>query len=107
MADSDNDKHRDATGKTVLPSPREVGGRLSAVARDYVSAVRRELADAHWAGAGGLDTALRYSAATDHLIRFIFEAATERFVRRYGRTSRRCAVIAQGGYGRAEMNPCS
>ncbi|HYC54970.1 MAG TPA: [protein-PII] uridylyltransferase [Candidatus Binatia bacterium] len=91
----------------LLPAPGSVGGRLSDVARDYVTAVRAELESAHWAGANGVDTVTRLASSLDHLIRFLFDASIERYARRYARTRQHCAVFALGGYGRREQCPYS
>ena len=77
------------------------------ISSDYVAAVREQLETDHWAGAAGVETSLRFSAAIDNLVRFVVDAGTERFTRRYARAHQRCAVIAQGGYGRREMSPWS
>ena len=95
------------SGSTLLPSPVGFVGKLCDVAAEYLSAVVAELEAAHWEGASGADTAVRYTTAVDNLVRFMFEAASERFSRRYARAHQRCAVIAQGSYGRRELNPRS
>lgn len=92
---------------TLLPSPVSFEGTLSEVARGYMEAVSAELEEGHWAGAGGIDTCVRLATSVDNLIRFIFEAANERYSRRYTRAHQRCAVIAQGSYGRRELSPQS
>ncbi len=106
-----DDKHRGGgmpgVEAMLLPAPGSNTGQLSAIARDYVAAVRGQLEEDHWAGAGGVDSARRFSAAVDNLVRFIVDSGTERFTRRYTRAHQRCAIIAQGGYGRCEMNPWS
>ena len=91
----------------ILPAPGSVSGKLSDIARDYYEAVRDELEAAHWDGAGGNDTALRLAACLDNLVRFLFDAAIERYGRRYARTRQHCAVFALGGYGRREQCPQS
>jgi len=96
-----------AGGKADLPSAETFSGNISEVATAYVAATRAELERATWAGAGGYDVARRFSAAVDELVRFVVENATVRFAQRYARAHQRCVVIAQGGYGRGEMNPWS
>ena len=91
----------------LLPAPGSVPGKLSDVARDYFDAVRDELEAAHWAGASGTDTVTRLAASLDQLIRFLFDAAIDRYQRRYARTRQHCAVFALGGYGRREQCPHS
>jgi [protein-PII] uridylyltransferase len=91
----------------LLPAPGSNHGKLSDVAREYMIAVRAELADAHWAGATGIETSVRMATCIDNLVRFIFDSATDRFSRRYARTRQHCAIIALGGYGRREQAPYS
>ena len=95
------------TRSIILPAPGSAPGKLSEIARDYFEAVRTELESAHWAGASGSDTTLRFAACLDNLIRFLFDAAIERYGRRYARTRQHCAVFALGGYGRREQCPQS
>jgi [protein-PII] uridylyltransferase len=92
---------------TPLPSSETFSGNISEVAKAYVAETRAALERETWAGAGGYDVAHRFSAAVDELVRFIVDNATVRFAQRYARAHQRCAVIAQGGYGRGEMNPWS
>jgi len=94
-------------GRVRLPPAEEFTGNLSEVAKAYVEQVRAGVERATWAGAPGDETALAFSAAVDELVRFIVDTATVRFAHRYARAHQRCAVIAQGGYGRSEMNPWS
>jgi [protein-PII] uridylyltransferase len=91
----------------ILPAPGSVSGKLADVARDYFEAVRDELEAAHWAGATGVDTVARFAACLDNLVRFLFEAAIDRYARRYARSRQQCAVFALGGYGRREQCPHS
>jgi len=107
VPDNSNETSASPGRTTLLPSPLAVKEKLSDIARNYVHAVREELEVDHWGGASGVDTATRYATAIDNLARFLFEAATARYARRYGRGTRSCAVIAQGGYGRSEMCPGS
>jgi len=91
-----------------LPDPKDYSGKLSELARDYITSARETMAERVWSGAGGIETAHGFSDCVDELVRFVFDVTTSRFVRRYARGSQQyCAVIAQGGYGRREMNPWS
>jgi len=90
-----------------LPSAESFSGNISEVAKAYVAEVRAALERETWAGADGYDVARRFSVAVDELVRFVVENASVRFAQRYARAHQRCAVIAQGGYGRGEMNPWS
>ncbi|MFM7214305.1 MAG: nucleotidyltransferase domain-containing protein [Verrucomicrobiota bacterium] len=59
----------------------------------------------HRAGAGGLDIAQARAAVMDLLIRHIFDAIRKAFPPK-GKAPR-LALVAYGGYGRGELNPCS
>jgi [protein-PII] uridylyltransferase len=80
---------------------------LVRLSREYVQRARAWLRDRHRAGAGGLEIVAAYSGMMDCLVRFLFEFASEDFFRRYPGHKPNCAVLAQGGYGRSELNPYS
>lgn len=90
----------------ALPDPGTAGD-LAAIAREYVNDSRERLHAWHDAGAGGVAVVERWTRAVDRLIEFLFEAATAGYRRRYVQLDQRCAVLAQGGYGRGELNPYS
>jgi len=75
--------------------------------RGYLDQGRRRLLEAHRAGASGTEVVRAHGEMVDCLLQRLFEMAEED--RRVGRTSfkGRCAVVAQGGYGREELNPYS
>ena len=79
----------------------------TASSRAYVQQIREALFRAHRAGAGGQEIVSAYTAAMDHLIQFLFETASQDYINRYPSLSRRCSLMAQGGYGRRELNPHS
>lgn len=80
---------------------------LARGARAYVQRVRNLLLERHRQGAGGGEIVSSYTTMMDHLIRHLFEVASGDFVRRYPSLNARCTLVAQGGYGRMEMNPHS
>jgi [protein-PII] uridylyltransferase len=80
---------------------------LRRVARTYVKRGRELLLERHRAGAGGLEIVSAFSTMMDHLIRHLFAEVSDDFIRRYPSENQRCSVIAQGGYGRGELNPYS
>jgi [protein-PII] uridylyltransferase len=80
---------------------------LKRLARAYVKRGRHMLLEKHRAGAGGLELVSAYSTMMDHLIGYLIKIVSDDFVRRYPSQNRGCAVIAQGGYGRRELNPYS
>jgi [protein-PII] uridylyltransferase len=80
---------------------------LRRAARAYVKKGRELLFEKHRAGAGGLEIVSAYSTMMDQLIRHLFGKVSDDFIRRYPSENQRCTVIAQGGYGRGELNPYS
>ena len=89
-----------------LPDPAEAED-LGRTAREYVTGSRERLRAWHDAGASGVAVVESWTRAIDRLIEFLFEAATAGYRRRYVQLDQRCAVLAQGGYGRGELNPQS
>src|SRR5215510_8026587 len=80
---------------------------LKRFARNYINGGRRQLFERHRAGAGGLEIAAAWSTVMDHLIRHLFTVIGAEWKNRLPDASSRFAVIAQGGYGRGELNPQS
>jgi [protein-PII] uridylyltransferase len=90
----------------VLPSP-ETDAPLGSIARSYLDETREMVCAWHDAGASGRAVVEVLTYATDRLIEFLYEAATAHYRRRYVQLDQRCTLIAQGGYGRGELNPYS
>ncbi|MBY0274183.1 [protein-PII] uridylyltransferase [Candidatus Binatia bacterium] len=86
------------------PAAAEDLGRIS---REYVDQSRARLHTWHDAGASGVAVVEAWTQAIDRLLTFLFDAATAAYRRRYVQLDQRCAVLAQGGYGRGELNPQS
>jgi [protein-PII] uridylyltransferase len=80
---------------------------LRRLARDYVNLGRSRLFERHRAGAGGLEVAAAWSTVMDHLIRHLFSTVSAACSGRFPQANPRFALIAQGGYGRGELNPHS
>jgi len=87
--------------------PLGAGGNWGQIAREYLQQAKAELFERHLKGASGHAIVQSYTAVMDHLLGALFEAADAAYVERYSRLNQRCVVMAQGGYGRAELNPCS
>jgi [protein-PII] uridylyltransferase len=77
------------------------------LSRDFIQKGRARLFEMHGAGAGGVEVVSAYSAMMDHLICHLFDVASDEFLRRFPGQRPKCAVLAQGGYGRSELNPQS
>src|SRR6187401_268585 len=81
--------------------------KWGAVAREYLQEVKARLYQEHLAGASGQAIVNAYTGVIDRLICDLFNAASDAYAERFSRLGHRCSVIAQGGYGRAELNPGS
>ena len=80
---------------------------LKRLARRYVARGREALYERHRAGAGGLEIVSAWSTVMDHLIRHLYGALHAECAGRFGRANHDFALVAQGGYGRGELNPHS
>jgi [protein-PII] uridylyltransferase len=80
---------------------------LKRMARNYVDKGRISLFERHRQGAGGLEVAAAWSTVMDHLIRHLFAAISAEWSNRLPNANSRFALVAQGGYGRGELNPQS
>ena len=96
-----------ATLSRSLLEESRVDSDLARGARAYLQRARSLLFERHRAGAGGHEIVSAYTMLVDHLIRHLFAVASEDYSRRYPSLNPRCALIAQGGYGRGELNPFS
>lgn len=95
-----------ALSRSLLEDSRQEPDRTQ-LTRAYVQRGRALLRERHQAGAGGTEIVSAYSTMMDHLIRHLFATFSENFMRHYPSLNPRCALIAQGGYGRGELNPYS
>jgi [protein-PII] uridylyltransferase len=87
--------------------PLVLGEDWGRSARDYLESVKERLFEWHLRGASGQAVVDAYTAVMDDLIRALFDAASTEYAQRFSRLDQRCTVVAQGGYGRGELNPCS
>src|SRR4029453_17831563 len=88
----------------ALPPVDANVSRVGATARDFVLRSREELQQRHDAGAGGLVVVAAYTHAIDTLIEWLFAKAADHYHSKNPRLNQRCTVVAQGGYGRGELN---
>src|SRR5579875_1250162 len=68
---------------------------------------REGLKERHFAGASGSEIVAALSAAMDAIVRALCMHGEAQYRGRFPRLTQRMAVFARGGYGRAELNPCS
>jgi len=80
---------------------------LIRLSRRYIQRARELLLEKHRDGAGGVEIVSAYTTIMDHLVRHLFATAGSDFSRRFPGKLPPCAVVAQGGYGRGELNPQS
>ena len=87
-----------------LPEPDGELTIAGQITRDYLTRIRAEMRTRHDAGEGGRSLVAAYTDAIDRLVRFLYADATTHFLARNPRINHRCTVLAQGGYGRGELN---
>ncbi len=93
----------------LLPdlAPLSLAAHRGRSARDYLNDARDRLFEAHLAGATGSALVERWTGIVDHVVCALFESAREQYRERSTTLDQKCTLIAQGGYGRAELNPWS
>ncbi len=77
------------------------------VTKRYLDQARAILKERHFAGASGAEIVRDLTAAVDDVLRALYSYAVVEHDRRFSRLNQRLAVLARGGYGRAELNPYS
>ena len=80
------------------------GPGSGAAVRAYIDLGRQRLLESHRAGTPGADVVRAHAGMIDCLLQRLFEMAEEDCA---AALKGRCAVVAQGGYGRDELNPYS
>jgi [protein-PII] uridylyltransferase len=73
----------------------------------YLARKHAFLESIHRAGAMGQALMQAHTRLLDHLLKVLFQLAEADFHARYTRLDHRLAIVAQGGFGRAEMAPQS
>ena len=77
------------------------------VTKRYLDGIRADLKERNFAGASGSEIVRELTAAVDKVLRALFVYAAAEHDRRFSKLNQRLAVLARGGYGRAELNPYS
>src|SRR3990172_2925534 len=87
--------------------PFHVDGAWGRQAREHLTRARALLFEQHQAAASGRAVVEGYTRVVDHVVQTLFAIARASYAERYAVIDQRCTLIAQGGYGRGELNPCS
>ena len=85
----------------------QLNGAWGKQGKEYLARARQLLFDRHLAGASGETVVAEWTAVVDHLVWSLHEAARRSYAERFTVLDQRVTVIAQGGYGRGELNPSS
>ena len=91
-----------------FPSPcckRRGESDLKALARSYVDKGRELLFESHREGADGLEVVCVFDDDGSFDSLSFRQWSARNFIRAFQRTATRLTVVAQGGYGRGELNP--
>lgn len=88
------------------PFELEEGG-WGKTARAFLDRARELLRREHQRGASGTEIVRRWTAVVDLVVRGLYDAAHAHYRRRNATLDSSCTLIAQGGYGRGELNPWS
>lgn len=102
-----NDTQSDLlAGLPAMPA-LHADAKWGVIARAHLEEVKAILFERHLQGASGQAIVDSYTAVIDRLLCTLYFAASAAYAERFSRLAQRSAVIAQGGYGRAELNPGS
>ena len=88
----------------AFPRPDGRQDDLGLVAKAVVQRARARLEAWNAAGASGAQIVSASTEVMDRTVSFLHAAAVADFTRRNARVNQKCAVLAQGGYGRGELN---
>lgn len=89
------------------PPPESAKVDFGRVASEALAQTRTALQARHAAGASGREIVRAYTMAMDRVLCMLFAASGHEYFAHYPRLRHRCAVVAQGGYGRRELSPGS
>ncbi|MDB6021611.1 MAG: glnD [Pedosphaera sp.] len=95
-----------AAGRLVLPEGRMPGEELARF-KTFLKVETHRLKILHRAGAGGREICQGRAAVMDILLRYMWQAVKLSFSEQSQREFPEIALVAIGGYGRAELNPHS
>lgn len=90
----------------ILSTECSDANRLTAC-KDYLTAESKRLKATHDAGATGRTVAHQRAAIIDCMLQRLFERAVAGYQRQHGSLPATVALVALGGYGRAELSPLS
>src|SRR5205809_4386835 len=96
----------DAAARLPLPAGRQPAQELARY-KGFLKIETQRLKMLHRAGAGVLVTCLTQSQILDLLLRYLWETAKGSLSEQAQKEFPAIALVAIGGYGRAELNPCS
>ncbi|MBI3881366.1 MAG: [protein-PII] uridylyltransferase [Verrucomicrobia bacterium] len=95
-----------AAERLTLPPGRKPSEELTRY-KGFLKIETNRLRILHRAGAGGLEVCRARALVLDELIRHIVRAAQNALAGSPDPAPRALALVAYGGYGRGELNPCS
>ncbi len=87
--------------------PVALDGAWGRRGKEFLARARELLFARHLAGASGEAIVREWTAVVDHLVRAFYAAARAGYAERFTILDQRVVLVAQGGYGRGELNPCS
>jgi [protein-PII] uridylyltransferase len=96
----------DAAARLPLPPGRQATEELTRY-KGFLKLETHRLKMAHRAGAGGLQICHARAAVLDEMLRHLWNAAKATLSEQAQREFPALALVAIGGYGRAELNPHS
>jgi [protein-PII] uridylyltransferase len=96
----------DAAARLPLPPGREATQELARY-KAFLKIETHRLKMRHHAGSGGLEICRARAAMLDVLLRYLWDAAKGSLSEQAQKEFPRLALVAVGGYGRAELNPQS